>query len=83
MRFADQRADVRGVVERIADAQLLGRLCEAGNEFVVNRSLDENARAAEADLALIPEAGADGSRDRLIQIGVREDEIRILAAELQ
>src|SRR5436305_15014610 len=83
MRVADERAHVRGVIEWIADAQFLCRLGEAGNEFVMNRALDEDARSAETDLALIPETGADRCGDGVVEIGVGEDDVRVFAAQLQ
>src|SRR5581483_4476147 len=66
---ADQRADIACLVERIADLQLLRGSDEALEELVVSGALDEDARAAETDLALIPEAGANRRRDRVVEIG--------------
>src|SRR5258708_23333679 len=83
MRGADQCADVSRLVERITDAELSCRGREALYERVVDRPLDEDARAAEADLPLVPEARADGRSHGLIEVGVGEDQVRILPPKLQ
>src|SRR6185369_17496602 len=80
---ADQRADVGRLVERIADLQLPRRRDEALEERVVCAALDEDARSAEADLALVPEAGADRRRHRVVEIGVGEDQVGVLPSELE
>ena len=49
------RALLGFLVERIAQAQLCRSFYEAINEIFVSRALDEHARTAEADLALVSE----------------------------
>src|SRR5207248_297594 len=79
----DQRPDLRFRIERIAELQLL-RLCgELRDEVVVDRALDEHARAR---LAALPGGVVDrphGARDRVGEVRVGEDDIRALAAELE
>src|SRR5207237_9970374 len=70
-------------IERIADAQRAGPCDQAVLDGLVDAALDEDARAAEADLALVLERGPRRAVDGLVEIGVGEDEIGVLAAELQ
>ena len=63
--------------------QLRGRGDEALDELVVDRSLDEDPRAAQADLALVGEGGAKRAGHRLVEIGVGEDDGGVLAAQLE
>src|SRR5205085_2866464 len=76
-----RRGDERAVV--FAEAQAARHRDEALDERVVDRLLDEDPRAAEADLALVPETRAERRRNRLIEIGVGEDHGWILAAQLE
>ena len=83
VRGRDQRADLRLRIERIADTQLLRERGELRDEVVVDRPLDEHARAR---LAALPGGVVDRphrARDRVVEIRVGEDEIRALAAELE
>jgi hypothetical protein len=52
MGFGDERAHEGVVVGRVADRQLGGAVHELGDELVEDRLLHEDARRAEADLAL-------------------------------
>src|SRR3954469_17830652 len=50
---------------------------------MVRRPLDEDARAAEADLPLVRESAAYAGGDRLFHVGIGENERRVLAAQLE
>ncbi len=49
----------------------------------VDESLDEQARAGRADLALVGERGEEGAVDGGVEARVGEDDVRVLAAELE
>ena len=83
MRLRDQRAHLRLGVERVAHLQLPRLLGERGDEVVVDRPLDEDARARFAALARRVVDRPDRARDRRVEVGVGEDEIRALAAQLE
>ena len=74
---------VVGVVG-IADAQRAHALEIAFAEALVDRALHEQARAAQADLALVGEARAhDRVEVRIAEIEIGEHDRRILAAQLE
>jgi hypothetical protein len=50
---------------------------------VVDAALDEDARGGRAGLAGVLDAGADEEGQRAVEVGVVEDDLRRLAAELQ
>ena len=79
----DQRADVDGLVERIADAEGRHARLELGDEALLDRLLHEEARAGAADLALVEPDGVDEALDGAVEIGVLEDDVGRLAAELE
>ena len=83
VRGRDERADLRLGVERVADAQLLRVVGEARDELVVDRRLDEHARARLAALAGGVVDRPHRARDRVVEVRVGEDEVRALAAELE
>jgi hypothetical protein len=81
--LAGQRREAGGRVERVADGQRLGRRDEARHELVVDRVLDEEPRPGQADLAGVAEDRLDRPVDRVVEVGVLEDEVGALAAELE
>src|SRR5688572_9266455 len=83
VRLADERAHVGRSVLRVSDPELLRPLQKAVDELLVDRFLDEETRSAEADLPLVGEARLNRRRDRLLEIGVREHDVRVLPSELQ
>src|SRR4029079_8717943 len=82
-RGRDERAHLRLRIERVADADLLRVAGEARDDVVVDRWLDEHARARLAALARRVVDRPDRARDRVVEVGVGEDEVRALAAELE
>src|SRR3546814_4516402 len=78
-----QWADVGIRVHRIARAQGERALDESVAEFVVDAALDQDARAAQADLAGVLECGADDGRQLFAPVAVGEHQGRVLAAQFQ
>ena len=79
----DQRPHLGRVVGRIANLDAAGRIDEQLDEAVVGRALDEDARAGTAVLARVVEHRVRRRCGRLLEIGVGEDHVRGLAAELE
>ena len=77
------RADVRVLVERVADADRREPVLELVDERLGDRLLDEQARARAADLALVEVDAVDDALDRLVERRVIEDDVGGLAAELE
>src|ERR1700722_2481268 len=78
-----QRSNGALLIEGIAHRDALAKIRELADYFVVAFALHENARAGAADLARIEEHAHHRGRHGLIQVGVREDDIRRFAAEFQ
>src|SRR5205807_134844 len=83
VRRRDERAHLRLGIERIADANLLGEVGEARDELVVERGLDEHAGARLTALSSGVVDRPDRARDRVVEVRVREDEVRALATKLE
>src|SRR3989442_13214202 len=77
------RADIRVLVERIADAQGGHPSLERRDHRLVDRLLHEEARARAADMALIEVDPVDDSFHRLVERRVVEDDVPGLPAELE
>ena len=83
VRLRDERAHLGLGVERVAHLHAARLLGERVDEVVVDRLLDEDAGARLAALAGGVVDRPDRARDRRVEVGVREDEVRALAAELE
>ena len=79
----DERPDLRLGLERIADLEAVGRVGEGGDEILVERVLDEHARAGLAALAGGVVDRPDRARNGIRQVRVGEHEVRALPAELE
>ena len=79
----DLRALLGGRVERVADLALLGLLGQALDELLVDLLLDEQPAAGRAALAAVEVDGVEGAGDGLLHVGVGEDDVRALAAQLE
>ena len=79
----DQRAHLGLLARRVADLHAAGRVDEQLEEAVVDGPLDEDPRAGATVLACVVEDGVRGGGGRLLQVGVREDHVGGLAAELE
>lgn len=81
---ARHRADIARQIERIADLQLCGRLEQFVQEAVIDRGLDQQARAGDADLSGIAEDAVGRHYRRLMQIRrIGKDDVGRLAAKLE
>src|SRR5829696_5116962 len=78
-----QRTHLRGLVERVPHPDGLDGLLEHLHEAVECRALDEDAGARAAVLAGVAEHGARRGGRRLLEVGVRVDHVRRLAAQLE
>src|SRR3712207_3083486 len=74
------RADVRVLVERVAEAQLLHALPQLGLDLLDDALLHEQSRARAADAALVEEDALHDALDRLVDRGALEDDVGRLAA---
>ena len=83
LRRGIDRADVGVLVDRIADDQRLHPVLELCDHFLGDRFLHQQPRARAADVALVEEDAVDDALDRLVERGVREDDVGRLAAELE
>ena len=83
LRLRDDRALVGCRFQRIADVALRRLLDEAIDEIFVGRALDEHARTAQANLALVGERRAQAAGDGGVLVGVGKDDVRILPAQLE
>ena len=79
----DERPEIDGRIEAVADLELAGLVDDALDDLVVDRLVREQARARRAALALVVEDRVGRPGDRAVEIGVREDDGRRLAAELE
>ena len=79
----DQRPDLGRVVGRVADLDLAGRLDEQLDDPVVDRALDEDPAPGAAVLAAVVEDRVRRLAGEALEVGVGEDDVRALAAELE
>src|SRR5262249_46172764 len=81
--LADERAHFGRSVLWISDVELLRSFQKEVEELIVDRLLDEQTGSAEADLALVRETRLNRRRDRLLEVGVRKHDVRVLPSELE
>src|SRR5918994_1037390 len=79
----DQRSHLRLLVERVSEPETLYPSLHAREELVEGALLDQDARAGAAILTGITEDGDGRQSGRFLQVGVGEDYVRGLAAQLQ
>jgi ParB family chromosome partitioning protein len=79
----DERPQVGGPVEAVARTQAVAEGVQPFDDLVVYRTVHEQSRRRAAGLAGVPEQPACGARDGGVQVGVAEDDVRALAAELE
>ena len=82
-RLLASDGELRGRVERVADGQRLGGRDETLHERVVEGGVHEQPRPGQADLAGVAEDRLDRPVDGVVDVGVLEDDVRALAAELE
>lgn len=81
--LADDRSHLGFPVERIAHPDLAHLVDIGREEFVVDVLVEKQAGAGGAALSGIGEDRKERAIDRFLQIGIREDDIRTLAAQFQ
>ena len=79
----DQRPHLAGRVGRRADLDRQRPRHELADEAVVDRALHQQARARRAHLAAAGEDADQGAVDGGLEVGVLEDDVGALAAELE
>ena len=80
---ADERAGLRRVVDADPQPDPVGAPADLGDEAVVDRVLDDRPAAGRADLAGVDEGRGQRVVDGRLEVGVGEDDVRALAAELE
>ena len=83
VRGAGQRAGLGLVVERAAEPDRGRPLDQPVDELVVDLVLDDEPGARRADLAGVQEDGGEGEVEGDVEVGVGEDQVGVLAAELE
>ena len=81
--LGDQRAGLRLVVERTAEADPLRPVDDGVHELVVDRLLDDQARTGGADLAGVQEDRGERHVERRLAVRVGEDDVGVLATKLE
>src|SRR5690606_24611927 len=81
-RWPDQRSDTVGDVPRRADTEALDSVGKrvAKRLVVVQFALEQQQRCGAAFLSRMSEGGVDDVFDRLVAVGQRRDDRRVLAA---
>ena len=79
----DEGAGFGGVVVAVAEADPLRAAPDLLDEPVVDLVLDDRPAAGAADLAGVGEGRGQRVVDRGLEVGVGEDDVRALAAELE
>ena len=83
MRRRDDRPELGLGIQGLADLHRFGLRDERLGEALDHRSLDEDPGPADADLAGVPEGPEGAPEDGRVEVGVGEDEVRVLATELE
>src|SRR5256885_2152989 len=81
--LGDDGTHPRGLVHRVAHLEGFHLVGELRQQRVVDLLLDEESRARGTHLALVVEDAGQRALDRRVHVGVREDDVRRLAAELE
>ena len=79
----DLRSLLGGRVERIADFSLFGLLGQAADELLADAVLDEQPAPRRAALAAVEVNRVKRAGHRLLEVGVGEDDVGALAAQLE
>jgi hypothetical protein len=74
---------IQHVLRRVADDGRLHGICEGVDERVVHRAVHPHRAERRAPLPCRPESTEERPLDGEVEVGVRHDDHRVLAAELQ
>ena len=83
MLGGDERTGLGPFVEAVAEADRVGPSGDLVDDPIVDGLLDEEPAAGGADLARVEERAGDDVVDRGVEVGVGEDDVGALAAELE
>src|SRR5271163_2920621 len=83
LRGADERADYRVGIARVADLEGGGFGGKALQEFFIDRGFDDDARAGHADLSLVDENAEAGGVHGVVQIRIFQNNQRAFAAHFE
>jgi hypothetical protein len=81
--FVDQRPIADAFVQWVADLELCGAAGESAAHAGHHVAIDDQVAGAGAALPGGPEGSPERAFDREIEVGVRQDHERVLAAELE
>ena len=79
----DERAGLRLLIGRAADLDLIGALYQGVDEFIVQGLFHDDAGSCGADLAGVEEGAIEGVVHGDVEVGIGEDDVRVLATELE
>ncbi len=83
LTLVHERPHLDGFVETVADADLLRALDEHREKLLLDRRVEDQARGGRAPLARRSERTPERALEGEIEIGVRHDDLGVLAAELE
>ena len=83
MCLGDEGTGLGVLIERSAEADLLGTLHEAADEFLGDGILDDESGAGRTHLTGVDEGAVESIIQSRIEVGIGEDDVRVLAAELK
>ena len=83
LRLGRDRADLGGPLHRVAEARGLGQGHDLGRHLLIDGALHEKTGAGDAGLAGGREDAGDRALHGIVDVGVGEDDVRRLAAELE
>src|SRR5438270_10348529 len=83
MLLRGERAHLGPLVERVAEPDRAGELEKAFEERVGDPLVEDEPRPGDAGLTLVVEDREGAAADRRPEIGVLEDDVGALAAELE
>ncbi len=79
----DERTRLGHIIAGSAEFDALGTCDDRGDELIVQRFLDDDAGTCRADLAGVEERAVERVIDSNLEVGIGEDDVRVLAAEFQ
>ena len=83
VRLRDQRTRLRFLIKWATQANLFRTGNKVGDESLRNRLLDDEPSARRAHLAGVDECSIHRVIQRGIVVGIRENDVRVLAAQLK